>query len=170
MTLQDEGGVGAAAKVVAPDPYAVFVGWWLWAIQNRARIAYSQGGHRLDGEKLKPGTLPLATDCSGLTFTLADWSKLKLIYNGIGNTDTLAQECPQITMAQAGPGCLIEYGNGFRTEHVVTILKRLSATDFDCGSHGSITNPCHHVKHSDEAAYQASVGYRVVTFRRIPTH
>lgn len=169
MTLASTGGTSDAPKAPPLDPHTVFVSWWLWAIANRGRIAYSQGGHRLDGEKLKPGTLPLATDCSGLTFVLADWSKLKLVYNGIGNTDTLAQECPRITMAQAGPGCLIEYGNGERTEHVVTILRRISATDFDCGSHGSVANPCHHVKHSDEAAYQASVGYRVVTFRRIPT-
>lgn len=151
-----------------PDPVAAFVTWWLWAIKNRGRIAYSQGGHRLDGEKLAPGTLPLETDCSGLTFTLADWAGLKLIYNGSGNTDTLASECDKITIAEAKPGDLIEYGNGERTEHVVAILERLSATDFDCGSHGSVANPCHHVTHSAEAAYQASVGYSVVTFRRIP--
>lgn len=165
----------AAKKPVAkpkpapkPDPVVAYVGWWKWGIENRSRIAYSQGGERLVGEHEKPGTLPLETDCSGLTYTFADWSGLKLPYNGAGNTDSLLEQCETITIEQAEPGDLIEYGNGVRTEHVVTILARLSATDFECGSHGSATNPCHEVSHSAEAAYQASVGYPVVSFRRIP--
>lgn len=145
-----------------------YIGWWRWGIANRAHIGYSMFGPRLAGEKDKPGTLPLLTDCSGLTYVFADWAGLKLPYNGSGNTNTLMSQCAEVTFRTAEPGDLIVYGPRGNTHHVVTILARLSATDFTCGSHGSAENPCREVLHSAEAQWQSEHGYPGVTFLRIP--
>lgn len=173
-TFNENGGTKPLPPPVA-DPWAIYCQWWLWAISHAAEIPYSEGATRLEDEhRADSGALPLPpTDCSGLTLTLASWTPgfKPILFNGVGNTDTLKNECAPITEAQARGGDLAEFANhAGATSHVVTLLKRLSASDFDCGSHGSPgKGQAHHVTLSAEAAYQASVGFPVVIFRRIPT-
>lgn len=178
--LVSEHGAGQSVKLPGPpkhepvaphpDPVAAFVSWWRWGVKNRAHIGYSEGALRLEGEHFRPGSLPLVADCSGLTYDFADWAALKLPYTGVGNTDSLMDQCDQITAALAQPGDLAIFGRHGQqqgTHHVVTLLAR-NGHDWECASHGSSANPCHLVSLAVEAAYQASVGYPQINYRRIP--
>jgi hypothetical protein len=178
--LVSEHGAGQNTKLPGPpkhtptaphvDAVVAYVSWWRWGFLHRAEIGYSEGALRLKGEHFRPGSLPLVADCSGLTYDFADWAGLKLPYTGVGNTDSLMVQCAPLTAEQARPGDLAIFGRHGATtgtNHVVTLIEK-AGSDWQCGSHGSKTNPCHKLLLSVEAAYQASVGYPQINFRRIP--
>ena len=149
-----------------------YVAAWRWAVAHRVENDYRE-------VRPIPFWLPafetsqrIETDCSGETALLAKWEGLPdpsgFAFDGQGNTGTLLHHCTKIAIAQALPADLIVYRAGAWDSyghHVVAILARLGASDFEIGSNGHQGDPGQYM-HSTMAATQAREGYPDSVFLR----
>lgn len=131
-----------------------------WTIQHAASISYAQ----VRPMQLTDCVLPLVMDCSKHTTWVSYWAGWRdpngLHFSGEGNTETIYNHLPRITLAQARPGDLVVWGGAYiqPLSHVVTILE--PGTDPMVCSHGSEIGPLR-LRLSAEQPYHAGLARTV---------
>jgi lysozyme family protein len=143
------------------------VTWALWGVTNTARIAYSQGSTRYSA-LATPGSLPLATDCSGFATLCYAWANAPNPnfagpYDAAagGYTGTLLQHCKRIPQAAAQPGDLVVWTPPIDGSHAAVIVS--AGPNPWLVSHGSDTGPSK-VRFADEDAWQRQAGHGTAVY------
>jgi cell wall-associated NlpC family hydrolase len=161
---------GKARQSAAPAEdkiRAKIVEWALWGVANKDRIAYSQGTSRLAALD-KPGTLPLATDCSAFSTLCYAWAKApnpnwpgpyKAEMGGY--TGTMLNHCKHVPQSAAKPGDLVVWTPPATGQHVAMVAA--TGPDPWLVSHGSDSGPSK-IRFSDEDAYQRQHGHGTAVF------
>jgi hypothetical protein len=136
-------------------------------VANNARIAYSQGQTRLSALGT-PGSLPLATDCSGFSTLCYSWAKApNPNWDGPykaemgGYTGTMLKHLKPVPQSAAKVGDLVVWTPPSTGAHVVMLV----STDANpwVVSHGSDSGPAK-LRFSDEDAYQRAHGHGTPVF------
>jgi lysozyme family protein len=143
------------------------VTWALWGVRNRARIAYSQGAARL-GALGSPGSLPLATDCSGFATLCYAWAgapnpNFAGRYDPAkgGYTGTMLSRCRHVPRASAQAGDLVVWTPPRDGHHVCVVVG--TGADPWLVSHGDDGGP-KKVRFSDEDAAQRRRGHTLASW------
>jgi lysozyme family protein/peptidoglycan hydrolase-like protein with peptidoglycan-binding domain len=135
-------------KQTGPDKTARkrVVQWALWGVKNCKRIGYTRDGTVRLSAMGTPGTLPLATDCSGFATFCYAWAKAPNpnwpgAYDPRAGayTGTMLDHCRRIPKAAAQPGDLVVWTPPSRGQHVAVVVS--GGADPMLVSHGDNTGP-----------------------------
>lgn len=120
------------------------VAWAKWGVAHEPQIHYSMSSSRDDWLGMRPGALPLTTDCSGFVTACYRWSGAKdpsnFGYRYVGYTGSLLDNGDTIPVWQADPGDLVIWGS-FPGHHVAVILDVTNHADPLLVSHGREAGP-----------------------------
>lgn len=139
------------------------VNWALWGCRNGGSIAYSQNGNVRLSALGKPGTLPLAIDCSAFATLCYCWAKAPNP-NASGAYDARAPaftgsmlaHCRRIPRGAAQPGDLVVWTPPAQGQHVCVVVA--AGPDPMLVSHGDDSGP-KKLRFSAEDAYQRRHGH-----------
>ena len=139
------------------------VNWALWGVKNSGRIGYTQDGTVRLSAMHTPGSLPLATDCSGFATFCYSWASGPNP-NAAGPFDpragaytgTMLDHCRRIPKSAARPGDLVVWTPPSRGQHVCLVVA--GGADPMLVSHGDDTGP-KRLRFSAEDAYQRRNGH-----------
>ena len=162
------------AKLLAAAPPAAeaairqkIVEWALWGVKNTAQIAYSQEPIRLSALDT-PGSLPLATDCSGFATLCYSWAEAPnpnfagpYVAAAGGYTGTMLAHCRHIPQSATKLGDLVVWTPPNEGQHVA-ILVSTGANPW-LVSHGSDSGPSK-VRSADEDASQRQRGHGTAVY------
>jgi lysozyme family protein len=139
------------------------VNWALWGVKNRGRIGYTQDGTVRLSAVRSPGSLPLATDCSGFTTFCYSWAgapnpNCAGAYDphGPAYTGSMLDHCRRIPRSAVRPGDLVVWTPPNRGQHVCVVVK--AGPDPILVSHGDPAGP-KRLRFSAEDAYQRRNGH-----------